>query len=292
MQVTVNAPAKINLTLDILGRRADGYHTVRMLMQSVSLSDTVTLTAVPEGSVQLWCSRPDLPCDEGNIAYRAAQLFFAQEEVKPFSVKIDIQKRIPVAAGLAGGSTDAAAVLVGLNHMAGMPFHVQQLAQLGAALGADVPFCLLGGTMIAQGIGTELTAAPPLPACSLVLAKPGVSVSTQEAYRQSDKEGFCSAFGTGAVLAALQQGDLSSVAAAVCNDFEQVLQLESIQKIKAEMLRAGALGACMSGSGPTVFGVFALEEQAQACAMQLQKELQEVFVCTAQQEGCRVIKTV
>ena len=186
---TVRARAKINLTLDVTGRREDGYHTVEMVMQSIALHDTVRVTTIhgekkPRGIV-LSCSLPFLPTDERNLAYRAAELFYKETGALLETCEIHIEKRIPVAAGLAGGSTDAAAVLRALNalHTAGLTD--DELCEMGLKLGADVPFCLRGGTMLAQGIGEELSLLPDMPHCWVVLCKPPFAVPTKEVYRRS-----------------------------------------------------------------------------------------------------------
>lgn len=187
---TVRARAKINLTLDVTGRREDGYHTVEMVMQSIALHDTVRVTAIhgekkPRGIV-LSCSLPFLPTDERNLAYRAAELFYKETGALLETCEIHIEKRIPVAAGLAGGSTDAAAVLRALNalHTAGLTD--DELCEMGLKLGADVPFCLRGGTMLAQGIGEELSLLPDMPHCWVVLCKPPFAVPTKEVYQEID----------------------------------------------------------------------------------------------------------
>ena len=268
---TVRARAKINLTLDVTGRREDGYHTVEMVMQSIALHDTVRVTTIhgekkPRGIV-LSCSLPFLPTDERNLAYRAAELFYKETGALLETCEIHIEKRIPVAAGLAGGSTDAAAVLRALNalHTAGLTD--DELCEMGLKLGADVPFCLRGGTMLAQGIGEELTKLPPVPQCQVLVAKPGINVATKFVYenlhandlkpeQHPDIDGM---------IQAIQDQDLQGIAGKLGNVLETVTVKEYpvIQKIKDKMLEFGAVGSLMSGSGPTVFGLFTNPKAAQ-----------------------------
>ena len=172
MKLTVNAPAKINLTLDIIGRRNDGYHLVKMLMQSVDVCDTVTVWDDADSPIQVFCNREEIPVSEANTAYRAAQAFFEAAKIENPCIGIKIKKRIPMAAGLAGGSADAAAVIVALDRMFETRLSEAELTDIGERVGADVPFCIFGGTMLAEGIGTILTPLPDLPDCYIVLSKP------------------------------------------------------------------------------------------------------------------------
>lgn len=292
--LTLPAPAKINLFLDITGRRADGYHTLTGVMQSVSLSDTVTLslTCAAEDHIYLTCSDPALPTDRGNLAYRAAELFLAcvrtVVSIPPLSVSIHIDKRIPYPAGLAGGSTDAAAVLRGLNRLVGSPLTAARLESVGARLGADVPFCVRGGTCITEGVGDELTPCPALPPCDILIVCAGEGVSTPEAYRSLD-----AAFGNfapgayephrdllRAQLAALSSGSLSSIGASSFNLFESVIlpRHSSAGALLSRLRDAGALCARMSGSGPSVFGLFPLGMARPLCAS-LRREHIPAWVC-------------
>lgn len=271
-RLTLSAPAKINLFLDVTGRRADGYHTLTGIMQSVSLCDSITLSLsyAAEDRIQLTCSDPALPTDRGNLAFRAAELFLARVRmdtaIPPVSVAIHIDKRIPYPAGLAGGSTDAAAVLRGLNHLSGAPLTVSQLESLGGRLGADVPFCVRGGTCITDGIGDLLTPCPALPDCDILVACAGEGVSTPEAYRALDAA--CGQFESGAYtphtallraqLNALSAGALADIGACSFNLFESVIlpQHSLAGTLLARLRASGALCARMSGSGPSVFGLF------------------------------------
>ncbi|MBR7092624.1 MAG: 4-(cytidine 5'-diphospho)-2-C-methyl-D-erythritol kinase [Clostridia bacterium] len=287
MTVTVAAPAKINLSLDIGCRQPDGYHPVQTVMQAVSLCDTVRVSLAPGSGLELTCSDPALPCDGGNTACRAAAVFAAARGAAG-RIAIHIEKRIPAQAGLAGGSTDAAAVLTALNRLTGSPFDEPALARMAAAVGADVPFCLRGGTCLATGIGTVLSAAPPLPDCCILLAKPPEGVSTADAYAAADQAPPAKADGTPAVLAALRRHDLTAVGAALSNRFAQVLSLPRGGQLCALMRQAGAAGACLSGSGSAVFGLFAREADAAACAAALPADC-FTALCRPHRAGAEII---
>lgn len=275
---TLSAYAKINLVLAVTGKAENGYHTVETVMQAVTLCDTVTVTAetAETASILLTCSEPSLPCDVSNLAYRAAETFFRAVPSFSASVNIDIQKKIPLAGGMAGGSTDAAAVLLALDRIAGEPLSRETLLSLGAVLGADVPFCILAdsGEYAALGthFGERVTPLPAIPDCTLVIASSGEAVSTPWAYGQvdtlpADREGCCEE-----MLKALQNGNLTEVLSALYNRFEDaVLPKRPLAAGQAAILRdAGADAVLMSGSGPTVIGFFAGPGRAsraeQACA--------------------------
>lgn len=288
MRVTVSAPAKINLTLDIIGKRNDGYHLVKMLMQSVSVCDTVSVWDGADSPIEIYCSRGEVPLTEENTAYRAAQTFFAFTEIKNPGIGIKIKKRIPMAAGLAGGSADAAAVILALDHMFETRLSQGELTDIGEQVGADVPFCLLGGTMLAEGIGTILSPLPDMPSCYLTLAKPGISVSTREAYSLADKRSLWESAKTDDAVEAVCNGDIKEVARCLYNEFEKVLKLPQVASIKRVMLECGALNAGMSGSGPTVFGIFTEKSSAESCARALEDSCDQVFVCRPVSVGCQI----
>lgn len=288
MKITVNAPAKINLSLDILGKRNDGYHLVKMLMQSVDLSDTVTVSDTGEEGISLSCNVETLPDGEENIAYRAASAFFAYTKLENPGITIKIKKRIPVAAGLAGGSADAAAVLVALNQLMDTGLSEEELCDMGEKLGADIPFSIIGGTMVASGIGTILTPVPDLPACYFVIAKPPLQVSTKDAYALADERERWGRPRTDEAVEAVCEGRLKAIGKALYNDFEEILPLEDVRFIKQMMKDCGALGACMSGSGPSVFGLFAEKGEAEDCADTLRDHYGEVFVCSPADRGCTI----
>ena len=286
MRVTVQAPAKLNLTLDILGRRDDGYHLVKMVMQSIHLFDTVTVSDTGDGEITLSCNEDFVPLDKTNTAYRAAQAFFEETGVKNPGLRIKIKKRIPAQAGLAGGSADGAAVLVALNEMMITGLSRQELCDIGVKVGADVPFCIVGGTMVASGIGTILTPLPDLCDCFFVVVKPPVSISTKEAYALSDSRESFAPPHANAAAEAICNANLKELSKELYNEFEKVLKLPEIKKIKEMLTENGALGACMSGSGSAVFGLFDDENTADDCAKVLKDSYDEVFVCEPVCEGC------
>ncbi len=258
------AYAKINLTLDVTGQRGDGYHTIETVMHTVSLYDRVLVRRREEPGIVLSCNLPYLPRDGRNLAVRAAQAFLLAAGLGGQGLDICIKKRIPVGAGLAGGSTDAAAVLRVLDRMYGSPIPYPDLLELALSLGADVPFCMKGGAAVARGIGELLQDAPALPECWIVLCKPPVSVSTRAAYALLDGWGELEHPAAAPAVDALERGDLRGLCKALGNSFQQPIEKEKpiILKIRQELLRSGAQGALMSGSGSAVFGIF--EDQAAA----------------------------
>lgn len=263
----VNAYAKINLTLDVTGKRPDGYHTLDTIMQTVSLWDELELIPKEEPGIRLTSSHKYLPENEKNTAYRAAKLFFDHcgmpEET---GLEISIKKRIPNRAGMGGGSADAAAVLRGLNEMYDMGMPREELMELGAAIGADVPFCVAGGACRCTGIGEKLEPLPPMPDCHLLICKPPAGMSTPRAYALMDQFPLSSNRATPKMVAALESGDLRQIAGALGNRFDETMKLAQVRQIKKAMISAGALGAIMTGSGSAVFGIFDAQGKAEDCA--------------------------
>lgn len=287
-ETTVCARAKINLTLDVTGRRADGYHTVRMVMQSVALHDEVRVVVTqgekkPRGII-LTCNLPYLPVDERNLAFRAAELFYKETGVLMGTCEIHIEKRIPIAAGLAGGSSDAAAVLRALAALHATGLTDDELCSIGLKLGADVPYCLRGGTMLAEGIGEALTPLPPMPDCWAVLCKPGFSVSTAAVYAQMNGGDLPERPDTAGVLRALQAGDYAGVCHRLYNVMERVTARThaEIGQIKDVLLACGADGAAMSGSGPTTFGLFRSEDKARKAYAALRRDFPDTHLTRMQ----------
>ena len=279
--LTLSAPAKLNLTLDILGSRPDGYHDMKMVMQSVSLADRVTLEPEPSGGVQADAGLGFLPRDRKNLAVSAALAFYEALGQEAPGLRITLEKNIPVCAGTAGGSSDAAAVLRGLNQLTGAGLSPRALAEIGARVGSDVPYCVLGGTMLAEGRGEVLTPLSPLPPCTIVLCKPAFSISTPVLFQAWDRQKRRLRPDTDGLIAALDSGDLTEIARRVYNVFEAVLppnQRREIDRIKNALIQSGALGAAMTGSGPTVFGLFDREDLAGEAAAQLSEQYSEVFV--------------
>ena len=278
----VQAYAKLNLTLDILGKRPDGYHDLCMVMQSVTLADTITLTENRGEGLRVRTNLRFLPTGEKNLAAAAALRFWEAREQEPENLDIAIEKRIPVCAGMAGGSSDAAAVLRALNARAGEPFSPRELAKVGERVGSDVPYCVLGGTALAEGRGEVLTPLPPLPRCWVVVCKPDFPVSTPELFAQADRVKLRRRPDTKGILAALEAGDLGGVARRMYNVFEDVMPRRlyvRVAEIKNELIQRGALGANMSGSGPTAFGLFDRRGAAEEALSALRERYRDTFLC-------------
>lgn len=280
-EFTIQAPAKLNLTLDVLGRREDGYHDLKMVMQSITLADRLTLRPGRAPGIQVSSSFHFLPTGEKNLAGKAAVCFYQALGRPARDLDISITKHVPVCAGMAGGSSDAAAVLRALNRLEGDPFSPEDLAHVGEAVGSDVPYCVLGCTALAQGRGEVLTPLSPLPHCWVVACKPDFPVSTPELFARIDSCRIRRRPDADGLMAALEQGDLMEVARRMYNVFEDVLperQLARVADIKNTLIQQGALGANMSGTGPTAFGLFSSQSQAQAAYDVLKQRYQEVFL--------------
>lgn len=271
-EIKVKALAKVNLGLDILRKREDGYHDVRMIMQTIHLYDQLEIKKTNESGIHITANLDFLPTDENNLIYKAAKLMQDTYSLEQ-GVDVNLQKHIPVAAGMAGGSTDAAAVLYGMNELFGLKLKRKKLMELGVSLGADVPYCLMRGTALAEGIGEQLKSLPPMPKCPVLIAKPAVSVSTKFVYEHLKLDENTVHPDIDAQLAALGKGDLKGVAAHMGNLLETVTipAYPVIDEIKRCMLESGAINAMMSGSGPTVFGLFEDEGIAQK-ALEVMRE--------------------
>ena len=271
-QIELKALAKINLGLDVLGRRENGYHDVRMIMQSVYLYDEVKLEKTEGPGIGVVSNLSFLPTGEGNIAYKAAQLLKDEFQIDE-GIKITLNKHIPVAAGLAGGSSNAAAVLFGMNRMFRLGLSQRDLMERGVRLGADVPYCIMRGTVLAEGIGEELSVLPPMPKCTVLIAKPPVSVSTKVVYEALDAKEITDHPDIDGIIEGLKDNSLEKVASCMGNVLEQVTVPihPAIDQIKREMKEAGALNAMMSGSGPAVFGLF----KTRTVAREAQRRIRE-----------------
>ena len=277
-KISLKAYAKINLHLDVASKYPNGYHEVRTVMQTVSLCDDVEVSLNDGAENTLWCDVEGVPTDSRNIAWRAADIFFEACGIRG-GADIRITKRIPMAAGMAGGSADGAAVLKALNLLCKEPLSMEELLALGAKLGADVPFCIKGGTGYADGIGAELHSFPEMPKCHLVTACGKEGVSTPWAYSELDAlysdfaNGVYEPFEVSRLREAFEKGDISDVADNMYNIFESAIEPKrpEVTAIKKLMLESGALGAMMSGSGPSVFGIFSCEVEAKAAEARLRK---------------------
>lgn len=256
VKLLVKAPAKINLALDVLHKRPDGYHEVEMIMTTIDLADRVELSLLNQDEIHITSHNRYVPDDQRNLAYQAAQLLKTRFNVKE-GVTISIEKQIPVAAGLAGGSSDAAAALRGLNKLWKLGLTMEELAEIGSEIGSDVSFCVYGGTALATGRGEIITELPAPPTCWVILAKPFIGVSTAEVYRRLDLTGSLHRPDIGEMIAAIKNNSYQQVCENVSNVLEEVtLHLHpEVAQIKDQMKRFGADAVLMSGSGPTVFGL-------------------------------------
>ena len=277
----VKALAKLNLSLDVLGKRPDGYHDMKMVMQSITLSDDITVVDNDGQGIRVSSNVGFLPTNEKNLAVAAALRFYESLGKEARSVDLSLEKSIPVCAGMAGGSSDAAAVLRALNEMEGRPYDVMELAKVGEKVGSDVPYCVLGTTALAEGRGEVLTTLPSLPKCWVVVCKPDFPVSTPELFGKIDRCKVRCRPDTDGMIRALEQGDLEGVARRMYNVFEDVLperQRSRVRDIKNTLIQCGALGANMSGTGPTAFGLFEDETAAREAYAQLSEQYRETYL--------------
>ena len=274
------AHAKLNLTLDVLNKRPDGYHDLRMVMQEIALGDEITLTLNTGEGWRVTSESGEIPCDARNLAVKAAKLFFETAELDPYGLTIDIKKVTPVMAGMGGGSADGAAVLRLLQKYYGNPLLERTLYHLAEETGSDVPFALFGGTALAEGKGQVLTRLPAMPDCRIVLCKPAFPVSTPALFRAVDPEELKARPDTNAMLTALEAGSLSGIAAALGNVFAPIIFREhpEMVEIQRTLLEYGALGVAMTGSGPTMFGLFSDEIAAEAAYSSLKQHYADTFL--------------
>lgn len=285
---TLQAMAKVNLGLDVIRRLENGYHEVRMIMQTVHLYDELTFETADAG-IHLQVDRRDLPGDETNLVYKAAKLIMEEHPVSG-GVKITLKKQIPMAAGLAGGSSDAAAVFHGLNRLFSIGMDVEEMKRLGVRIGADVPFCIVGGTMLSEGIGERLTPLPGISEAHLVIARPDIHVSTKYVYENLHVEQVAHHPDMDRVEAAVRGGDLDNMCYYMENILETVTERKypEISEIKTRLKNCGAVTALMSGSGPSVFGIFKTAHQAEMACGELKKQgiAKDLFVTYCTNRGC------
>lgn len=282
-KTTQRAYAKINIGLDVLRRRADGYHEVKMIMQTVDIYDELVLERRKEPGIELRMDNSELPSGGDNLICRAADLLFREKKITE-GVNISLTKRIPIAAGMAGGSADAAAALRGVNELFDLGYSLTELQALGVGLGADIPYCLAGGTMLSEGIGEILTPLPAPPAAHLVIAKPDINVSTAFVYGNLHADRLAWHPDIDDMIAALQKGDLDGITGRLGNVLETVTVKAHpvIEQIKELLRKQGAENALMSGSGPTVFGIFKEKETAERAAEAVERGrlAKQIFVTT------------
>lgn len=274
----VKAYGKVNLSLDIVGKREDGYHFLEMIMQTIDLYDVVNVIKIPSG-IEIRCNKSYVPIDRRNIAYRAAELFLETFKIKS-GVRIEIEKNIPISAGLAGGSTDGAAVIKAMNDLFKTNASKERLSEIGVIIGADIPFCIYGGTALIKGIGEEVTPLKTFKNHILVLVKPNFGVSTKEVYGAIDIKKIHKHPNTKALMEAIERNDERFISCNMKNVLENVTlnKHRVLKDIKNEMIKRGAEGALMSGSGPTVFGIFDDMLKAQRCYDAMKKNFNEVYL--------------
>ena len=282
-QITRKAYAKINIGLDVLRRREDGYHELKMIMQTVDICDDLVFEKAAQPGIVIRTDHEELPVDGNNLIYKAADLLFREKGITE-GVQITLTKRIPIAAGMAGGSSDAAATMHGVNELFGMGYSIQELQELGVKLGADIPYCLVGGTMLSEGIGEILTPLPAPPDCFLVVAKPDINVSTAFVYGNLHADRLTYHLDIDGMVRALQIGNLRGITDRLGNVLETVTIKEYpiIEEIKELMRSMGAENALMSGSGPSVFGIYTDRKTAEAAAhaVEERKLAGQIFVTT------------
>ncbi len=289
--LNLRARAKINITLDVLGRREDGYHELKMIMQTVNLCDNIFIKKLSEDTITLSTNLSWLPSDSRNLMYKAAELMKSRFGIKT-GILMELTKTIPVAAGLAGGSTDCAAVIVGIDRLFELGLTMDEMCALGEELGADVPYCIMRGTVLAEGIGERLTRLPPFPDCFVLLCKPNVNVSTASVYKSLDISDLHHP-DTDGIIADIKKGDLKAVCGGMYNALESVTvkNYPVIADIKAKMLETGAIGSMMSGSGPTVFGFYTGYEEGLAALKEVRRTFRtkEVYLTTVFNERTHLL---
>ena len=279
--IRLRARAKINLGLDVIGLRDDGYHEVRMIMQTVGLYDRIIIEKTKEPGIVITSNLPYIPLNENNLMYKASDMLISEFGIKE-GVVMDLNKFIPVAAGMAGGSSDAASVLYGMNKIFDLGLSMRELMERGVRIGADVPYCIMRGTALAEGIGEKLTRLAPMPECSVIVAKPAINVSTKLVYESLDMNGVESHPDIDAVIDGLESKNLHKIADNMGNVLEKVTipMHPVIDAIKKDMCSHGAINSMMSGSGPTVFGLFDDKKAAKSCLDYLRNksEARQIYI--------------
>ncbi|MCM1227967.1 MAG: 4-(cytidine 5'-diphospho)-2-C-methyl-D-erythritol kinase [Clostridium sp.] len=270
-KITVKVSAKINLTLDVIGKRDDGYHDIESLFQSIGIYDRLTVEKLDVPEINITCSDPDVPCDKRNIVFKAAELFYKKTGIDG-GVSVHIEKNIPLQAGLGGGSSDGAGVLYAMNKLYGTGLEGEKLTALGGEVSADTAFFTVGGTAYVSGIGEEINSVRFIPKVDLVIAKGGSGISTPEAYGKIDRLNDPYHPDTKKLLKYIEKGKFLRNCGLCGNIFESVTELRDVEDIKGEMLKGGALTSVMSGSGSAVFGIFRDKETAEKCADSLKRK--------------------
>ncbi len=288
--IDLKSRAKVNLSIDVLGKREDGYHLVEMIMQTIDLYDKLKITEIEENSILIKSNSLDIPLNEDNIMYKAVNLLRNQFNIEK-GIEISIEKNIPVAAGMAGGSSNAAAVLVGLNKLWNLGLSESELKDIGLKLGADVPFCITGGSALAEGIGEELTNIKGLPEdLNILVCKPNIFVSTKEVYQSLNMDKVKRRPKNKELIDALQKEDVKFISENMVNVLEEVTSLKysEIGQIEDIMIKNKALGSMMSGSGPTVFGLFDNKDCAIKAKEDLQAKYNQVYLVKSSNKGVEI----
>lgn len=288
--IDLKSRAKVNLSIDVLGKREDGYHLVEMIMQTIDLYDKLKITEIEENSILIKSNSLDIPLNEDNIMYKAVNLLKNQFNIEK-GIEISIEKNIPVAAGMAGGSSNAAAVLVGLNKLWNLGLSENELKDIGLKLGADVPFCITGGSALAEGIGEELTNIKGLPEdLNILVCKPNIFVSTKEVYQSLNMDKVKRRPQNKELIDALQKEDVKFISENMVNVLEEVTSLKysEIGQIENIMIKNKALGSMMSGSGPTVFGLFDNKDCAIKAKEDLQAKYNQVYLVKSSNKGVEI----
>lgn len=279
----LRARAKINIALDVLGKREDGYHELKMIMQTVNRCDNITVTKTDKPGISLTATPEWLPTDERNLMYKAAALMTERFDLKQ-GISMTLVKRIPVAAGLAGGSSDCAAVLIAVNRLFELHLSQQKLCEIGKELGADVPYCIMRGTVLAEGIGEKLTRLPAFPDTFVLLCKPNINVSTATVFNAVDSTPIADHPDVDALIESIKKGDIKAISDGMGNVLENVTiaNYPIIADIKQQMLAQGATGSMMSGSGPTVFGFYESYEKGIAALKKIREKfhIREIYLTT------------
>lgn len=287
--ITLKAYGKLNLLLDIVGKLPNGYHTLKSVFQSVSVYDLVTVELVDGDKILIECDDENVPTDSSNLVYKACECFFEFAQIAPCGVKITIEKHIPAMAGMAGGSSDCAATLVALDRLLKTNFSVETLCDIGVKLGADVPFCLTGGTVLCEGIGEIMTRLPDLKNCYFAVAKPNLCISTPESYKKFDSMEISEIAKTDDMIAGLVVGRLDIISQCLYNALEIPSDYDEIKNLKKFMLENDALGSLMTGSGSAVFGIYQNKGDADGCVRKIKGKYPFVEVLKPVDKGWEIV---
>ena len=285
----LRAPAKLNFSIDIVGVREDGYHLMKMIMQTVDLCDTITIEKNQQMSMKIHCKGLVLDSEKDNIAYKSAEHFFNVMGIVDRGVSISIEKQIPSGAGMGGGSADGAAVLVGLNILYEANLSEDELMKIGEQVGADIPFCIYGGTALVEGIGEKVTPISDFPHCHIVVAKPSVSVNTKAAFRAYDDGNITQHPDIQGLISAIKWQDILLATKKFCNVFEEVVDLSEMSYIKEQMSHHGGLRPMMTGSGSAIFSIFTKDEDALSCYYHLCEQDIKAYICQPIKIGPNII---